>query len=526
MSKKVSIASRSKRIRSSNLFKGTLILTIAGFVTRIIGFFYKIFLSNTMGSERLGIYQLIFPVYGIAFTIYATGIQTSISRLVAAEIGRQNYRNTYKILRIGLTISVLLALALSILIYINADFIAWRFLLEDRSAQSLRILSFVFPFCGVTSCINGYYYGLKKAGVPASTQLLEQILRVVVVYIAAYYMGNGNNEVTCEIAVIGIIIGEIASSIYNFTSLFIIKPYKNGIKNEYYQNKDSLGHKVIIKDLMSLSIPLSANRFLINILHSIEAVLIPTMLRRYGMSTADALSTLGILSGMSLPFIMFPTALINALAVLLLPTVSEAQALSNTKLIGKTTAVSIKYSMIIGIISTGIFIIFGRDLGQGIFHNEAAGSYLVVLAWLCPLIYLTTTLGSVINGLGKAHITFINSIVGTLSKILLIVMLIPQQGINGYLISLLFGQLIITIMDSIAVIRNVQFSFDAINGILKPGLIVALCGFLFKKTYDYLQGQLSFNRAIFILSFCGVYCMACVGLFIVTKSINVEDFKI
>jgi len=174
-------------VKRNNIFKGTMILALAGFITRAIGFFYKIFLSNTMGAERLGIYQLIFPVYGIAFTVYATGIQTSLSRLVAAELGKRNDKNIFRILRIGLLLSVSLAFIMSILVYFGSDYIALRFLLEERSAKSLRIMAFVFPFCGITSCINGYYYGLKKTAIPASTQLLEQAVRVITVYVIALW---------------------------------------------------------------------------------------------------------------------------------------------------------------------------------------------------------------------------------------------------------------------------------------------------------------------------------------------------
>ncbi|MHB8130608.1 MAG: putative polysaccharide biosynthesis protein [Mobilitalea sp.] len=525
MNNKIMTAQQARHIKRSNILKGTLILTLAGFITRFIGFFYRIFLSNTMGAELMGIYQLIFPVYGICFTIYATGIQTSISRLVAAEIGKRNPKNAYKILRIGLLISVSLASILSLLVYLNADFIAWRFLMEGRSASSLRILALVFPFCGVTSCINGYYYGLKKAGVPASTQLLEQTIRVVIVYMVALYAGNGDVKVSCELAVLGLVIGEIVSSLYNLISLFVTKSPSEMIVFGPDPKAVSSGPKQITKSLLSLSVPLSANRLLLSILHSIEAILIPTMLRRFGLSTQDALITYGILNGMSIPFIMFPTALINALAVLLLPTVSEAQAVNNDMLIGKTTSIAIKYSLIIGIISTGVFIIFGKDLGNTVFHNELAGSYLIVLAWLCPFFYLTTTLSSIINGLGKAHVTFLNSIVGTLCKILLIVVLIPSRGISGYLIALLIGQLIITLLDTFAVIRNVRFCLDAVNSFVKPGMVVALSGFLLKESYEYLKKMIHFNEAAFLLMFCFLLCIICTGLLIIIGSISKKDFR-
>lgn len=525
MNNKELTAQQVRKISRNNIVKGTLILTVAGFITRVIGFFYRIFLSNTMGAELLGIYQLIFPIYGICFTIYATGIQTSISRLVAGEIGKRNPKNVNKILRIGILISVCLAAVLSVLVYSNADFIAMRFLLEPRSASSLKILSVAFPFCGITSCINGYYYGLKKAGVPAVTQLLEQAIRVLIVYIIALYIGNGDIKVTCEFAVIGIVIGEIASSLYNFFSLFITKSPSQLIVQGPDPNAVSSRSRFVFKSLLTLSIPLSANRLLLSILHSIEAILIPAMLRRFGLSIQDALITYGILNGMSIPFILFPTSLINALAVLVLPTVSEAQAVNNERLIIKATAISVKYSLIIGIISAGIFISFGSNLGTAVFHNESAGAYLSILAWLCPFIYLTTTLGSIINGLGKTHITFINSIIGALCKILLIILLIPSRGINGYLIALLIAQLIITGLDVFAVIRYVHFSLDGINSIVKPGVATAVCAFFMKESYEFIKKMTHINEVVFLVTFCFLLCAICIMFLLISGAISKKDFK-
>lgn len=513
------------QIATRSILKGTIILTLAGFITRLIGFFYKIFLSKTMGAEWLGIYQLVFPVYGIAFTIYATGIQTALSKLVAAEIGMKNHKNIGKILRIGLLLSLSLAFILSISVYKFSDIIALRFLLEPRSAQSLRILAIVFPFCGVTSCINGYYYGLKKAGVPASTQLLEQVVRVLVVYITAYIVGRGDLLVTCEMAVFGLVIGEIVSCLYNVISLFVTKSPKDMLYPGPNPYARSLGGRTILKKILNLSIPLSTNRLLINILHSIESVLIPTMLKRFGLTSSEALISYGTLNGMAIPFIMFPTAIINALSVLLLPTVSEAQAMDNDALIGKSSSISIKFSLLIGILSTGVFLSFGKSLGSIIFHSEEAGNYLVILAWLCPLIYLATTLGSIINGLGKTHITFINNIVGTLSKIFLITILIPQKGIHGYLTSLLIGQLIITSMDAIYIVKHIPFKFDAVNSLLKPGIIVATSGYLVKAIYDYLHKITQIHQTVFLLSFCLLFCVICIILFVITNTISKSDLK-
>ena len=91
------------------LFTGTLLLTTAGILSRFIGFFYKIFLSRTIGAEGLGIYQLIFPVMALCFSLTSAGIQTSVSRFVSNEIGKQNPAGARFYLLIGLILSVCLS---------------------------------------------------------------------------------------------------------------------------------------------------------------------------------------------------------------------------------------------------------------------------------------------------------------------------------------------------------------------------------------------------------------------------------
>ena len=72
-------------IQKNTIIKGAFILTLAGFATRFMGFFYRIFLSRTFGEESVGLYQLAFPVYALCFSICAAGIETAIARSTAAR---------------------------------------------------------------------------------------------------------------------------------------------------------------------------------------------------------------------------------------------------------------------------------------------------------------------------------------------------------------------------------------------------------------------------------------------------------
>ncbi len=506
------------------IIKGTLILTLAGFLTRIIGFFYKIFLSKELGAETMGVYQLIFPIYGICFTLYASGIQTSISKLIAGQIGKTtqgNPKNVVKTLRLGLTCSLLIAFSLSIAVFFGADLIAQRFIAEPASAESLRIMSVVFPFCAITANINGYYYGLKKTFVPASTQLLEQMVRVAFVFLIANFYGNGDMKLTCEIAVLGLVVGEIGSTLYNIASMLIGGNPKKQVKQLKVIPED----KHILKQLIKLAVPLTSNRLLLSVLNSIEAVLIPIMLRRSGLSVSDSLSIFGVLIGMALPFIFFPTAITNAFAILLLPTISEADASNNEKQIKSTTAIAIKYCLIIGILSTGLFITFGHTLGNIVYDNEMVGTFLVTLAWLCPCLYLTTTLSSILNGLGKAHVTFLNSVVGISLRILFVVFAIPAFGINGYMIGVLISQLAITTLDVFAIKRNINIAMDWYEWLLKPGLFIAILSFFANQANTLLLAYTSLSRVWILLIASLFLIVSYLIMLILSKTVRITEFK-
>ena len=187
----------------NKLILGTLFLTVTGFITRIIGFFYRIFLSNALGARLLGIYQLIFPVYGVCFTLFASGIQTAISKQVAEREATGDSAGTRRILFSGILISAASALITAVLVFFGAPFIADTFLKEAECAKSLSLLALSFPFCGITSCIHGYCYGLKKSFLPATSQLVEQSVRVIFLYIVSVSI-----PVTCDLALAALVAGD------------------------------------------------------------------------------------------------------------------------------------------------------------------------------------------------------------------------------------------------------------------------------------------------------------------------------
>lgn len=436
----------------NKIIKGTLILTVAGFVTRILGFFYRIFLADRLGASLLGTYQLIFPVYGIAFTIYGAGIQTAISQIMASSCaisskvprnGQDKSCDTAKqILLYGLGISLCLSLSLLVLIQNFADSIANYLLLEPTCAPYLRILSLLFPFCGITACLQGYYYGLQNAKVPAMTQIVEQISRLGFVFLILCLYPLSPKQ-GCIVAVWGLVIGEVVSNFYVICQFIrhqgIPAPKNSTAIRLFHKNR-------LFSRLLSVSITLTSTKLIVSLLNSTEAVFIPAALRMYGYSATDALALYGILTGMVLPFLLFPSSITNSIAVMLLPAVADSQASGQQKQVRRYVTTSTLYCLLIGFLFTIFFLLFGNLIGELCFHNQTAGSFLRILSWLCPFLYLSTTLSSIINGLGKNRQTFLITVVSQSIKLFSLVFCVPRFGIHAYLAGILISQIIMTIL--------------------------------------------------------------------------------
>lgn len=420
----------------NTFLRGTLLLTFAGLTSRFMGFFYRIFLANTIGAEGMGIYQMIFPIYSVCYSLCASGIETAISKLTAAKFAVGKSKEASGILKTGIFLTLALSVSCSLLIFYYADVIAEVFLKEPRCTELLKILSAAIPFGAVHSCIFGYYFGIRKAGVPSAAQLIEQGFRISCVFILYRVYTTNGLEISPAIAVIGLVFGEFCAFLFTVTC-FSFRP---AAKSQFP------GFKAFsyFKEIFSLAAPLTLSRICINLLASLEAALIPNALKSYGMETSAALSVYGILNGMALPFILFPNALTVSLSTMLLPAVSESQANGHLNALKGTLKKTFSFCLLLGCSCLLFFLLFGNFLGEFVFSNALAGNFITILAWICPFLYLNTTLNSVLNGLGRTNAVFFIGICSLFLRIGFIFFAVPILGIHGYLFGLLASQLFIT----------------------------------------------------------------------------------
>lgn len=542
-----SAAKTKKKVKNklkSNIIKGTLILSCASILSRIIGFIYRIYLADILGEQLLGTYQLIFPIYVLCFTIYGAGMQSAISQVVATLMGKNNTHSKddglkgsvskditpRTILLAGTILSFILALFLSIFINFNSKWIACNILMVPDCDIYLKLLTYLFPFCSISACICGYQYGLENAKPPALAGIIEQITRILFVFIVQGFFSD--KEICCQIAVYGLTVGEFFGFLYNMSTIKNKKrnnkkhisdknlnndnaklhsedlhpkrqhaynaksdnrqfkrqqaynakydnrqfkrqqaynakyDYRQFNKQQAYnatsdnrqfkrqelknktfnKRKNKISLKESFKLLLPVFISLTSIKLTISLLHSVESIFIPASLVKYGYTMNEALSVYGIYSGMAMPFIMFPATITMAISTMLLPAVSKAHSSGNKKQIKKLIRRTSYFCLVTGMAATVFFLLFGNICASLFFHNELAGRYLTVMSFLCPFLYLNMTYSSILNGLGKPHMTFVITVVCTLIKILSLIFFVPKYGMIAYIAASLVAESLLCVM--------------------------------------------------------------------------------
>ena len=423
-----------------NFFRGTFILTCTGIISRIIGFFYRIFLSHSIGAQGVGLFQLVLPVQNLVMALTASGIQTALSRLVASRMALGKKKEAKDVFRLGTASAFFLALAASVILYKNSSFIAAELLKAPQTAPLLRILVFSFPLSALHSCISSYYFAGKQAEIPSALQLLEQIVRVCSSYVIYLVSLSKNIPVTAAVAAGGALASEVAAAL---AGLLIIGTKFSGTGDSVLRIKNPLK---ILREIFCTSVPLTLNRLLLTLLGSIEVVLIPQRLQASGLSSSEALSIYGVFTGMALPFILFPSALTNSASVMLTPSVAQMQALGCRKRIRRITAQSCTGCLLLGTVCALFFLLLGPFAGKILFHSPTAGTYIRTMAFICPFLYMNTALTSILHGLGKTGVCLLHSASGILLRISFVLFAVPLMGIRGYMYGLLFSEILISIL--------------------------------------------------------------------------------
>ena len=403
-----------------------------------------------MGDVGLGIYHMVFNFLMICIALTTTGIPTALSCLVAKENALEDKKDINIFFISTLYIAFFISLLISLLVSFNSPYLSFKLL------QNKDLNLFIISICPaiviitISNVIRGYFYGIKKVIVPAVGQIIEQITRILFVFLLAMYISD--KAMICYVTLLGISIGEATSVIYMSICLYkessLYNKFTIRLRDFYYSSIETL----------KMALPITCNKMSSVVLQSISSMIVPSRLVLSGISYKQSIGLYGIVCGMVMPFVYLPFTIGSALIVNLIPSISQEVALNKMK----NVKIKIYYSLVltlgVGTISALFFYFCGEELCLLIFNNKIAGIYLKEMCLASLFLFLNQTLSGILHSIRKEVISSINTIIGMIIQVILIYFLLPIPNLNmyAYIYSITATSMFTTILHSIVLIKSLR----------------------------------------------------------------------
>lgn len=492
---------------------GALILMVAGFISRIIGFVYRIYLSNLIGAEGMGLYQLIVPIYTLIILTLTSGVSIAVSKMIAEEMAKGHNINIKRISKVGLVFVLIASTAISILLYTNIDFVVNNLLKDSRTYSSVLIMIPCIPLIAVASAYKGYFYGIQDVTPTAVSQIVEQLVKIGIILALASQFLKAGLEYACALATLGMAFGEM-SNLLVLAICYRCKKYPFMNQNS---TKGKLRKRKLFTSIFSCAAPISINRFIISIMAAVEVILIPRRLLAGGLDYIQCMEEYGKLMGMAMPLITFPALVTTSLATTLVPAISESISLKNFNRVNYRISKSIQITMVLGFVFMALFACYPDKIADIVYPRQNVGSTLFLLSFTCIFIYLQQILMGVMNGLGKQGLLLVNSIVGSAIRIIFVYFLVPKYGLAVYIIGIIIGSVVVCFLNFAVIVKSTGMAIDLRHWVVLPTIVTAIlfvCAkyiysfFNFMNLYTPIQTLFSITAYIII----ALFLMALVGV--------------
>ncbi len=428
-----------------------LLLIAVNLFMRTVGVSFNVYLSNRAGGEVMGLYSLLFGVYGLAMTLGCAGINLGTTRMVADVLGafcplpeqqsadgtggQACHRAVRRVLGRCIVYSLLCSVAAGVLMLMTAPVIGRVWLGDERTILSLRVLALTLPPVAVSSCLSGYFTAVRRIGKSAAVGIGVQFLRIGFCSFLLTRWLPGGVEMTCLALVLGGALSEVSGLVLNIGAYLIDRRAHLAIKRGTCSDEigDSAG---TTRKLLGITVPVTLSACLRSGLLTLQHILIPRGLKKSGASWESALTSYGVVHSMVLPVVLFPSAFISSFSGLLVPEVAESCARGDRAHVARLSYKVITPALVFSFGVAGIMACFGYELGEAIYGSREAGMYIRVLAPLIPIMYVDSSVDAVLKGMGEQVYSMNVNIIDALSSVILVWLLLPRMGLWGYIVAI------------------------------------------------------------------------------------------
>lgn len=514
-----------KRGKSEGFMKSVLVLMLSQVFIKLLGFVYRVYLTNRegFGDEGNAIYSGGYLIYAVLLTISSIGVPNAISKLVSEKIAIGDKRGAQKILKIGLVTFGMIGLFGTFILFFGARYIANVILQIPETELTLVALSPAIFFVSIASVMRGYFNGRNRISATAKSQTLEQIfktaLTIIVVEVIVLIYGT---DVTVMAA--GANLATTLSVLLSFGYLALYyKLYKRPLsqKEKMMQARMKSEPAIsVVKKILFVSLPITLSAIMSTLNKNVDSMTVIRFLKKT-VSEGTAKIQYGILSGKVDTLITLPLSFNVAFSTALVPTVSTAIAQNDIRSAQKRISFSMLLTMIIGLPCTLGMAVFAQPILNLVFPNASSGAVLLQISSFTIIFsVLAQTANGALQGLGRILVPAVSGLIGLIVKIISNIVLIPIIGVNGAAIGSSLNNVVVFLISYIVLTKTIRLKLKPSKFVIKPLLatcIMCVCSYTLYNILVGIHISEKFVTLISLIVAVGLYVISVISLKIFTR---------
>lgn len=446
-------------MRRRQFFLNGILASAVGIALRTVSLVFAAYVSRAVGAEGVGLNTLIVSAYGFALTFATSGINLTVTRLVASHIGEGGEHKILPTLRGAIAYALIFSVSASAVLAGFSGFFAKLCLGDERAILPLQVLSLSLVPSALMGVISGYFTARRAVVRNSAVQLFSQGLRIAVTVILI--LGVGKRGVFES--VLALAVGSTVSEVISFCLAALL--FAVDLRR---RNREGKQRGISLSPVAEVALPLALSSYVRSGLLSIEHSIIPHRLRERGDSPTEALSSFGSLHGMALPMVVYPMTPLSSFATLLMPEFAEAEGAGDKKRMSRIAAAAISTTLAYAVLCAVLLFAFAEQLGYSVYGTYSAGYFISILAPVVPIMYLDHVVDSMLKGIGEQVYSMWVNILDSALSVFLVWILIPILGIEGYAVVIIAMEAFNFIFSYLRLSQRIRIRIDFTASVIIP----------------------------------------------------------
>lgn len=447
-------------------------LIAANMIVKAIGALYTIPLTNLIGADGIGYYNIAYELYSFLFILSTAGLPVAISKMVSESYALGEYSHVRRIFKCSLVLFSVIGLFFSFAMFFGARMFASA-VNNDLAYVTIMVAAPSVFFIAIMSAFRGFFQGLSNMVPTAVSQVLEAILKLGAGFAIALYLIRQGAPIHVVAAgaiggvTLGTIVGSIALGMIYITSPAIRELPR--LKDKYHKQKKTYD---IFKLLIKYAVPITVGASVLSLTNILDLFVVMNRLGDIGFTQIEANAINGAY-GMARKLFNLVPSIIAALGISVLPVLSANYAINNLNMVKRTIESALRVCVTFAIPSGLGLSALAYPILTMLYFKEPEGvaiatPLLTILGFAVVFVCLATLTNAMLQAVGLVNVPVFTMLIGGVIKLVTNYTLIGLVGIQGAPVGTILCYGTITVLNLIILMKNVMIVSNFTSVFLKP----------------------------------------------------------